>query len=333
MNRVSVIIPNFNRSGLVNQTVRNVLSQTLRPFEVIVVDDGSTDDSVASLRDEFGENIQIIEQENQGPGAARNAGLDVVTGDFVWLMDSDDLASLNKLETQVETLQQQSADIVYSPWARVFFDDPTLTLDGPVLQQRPVPSSRDVLTWFMTDWSLVFQHCLFRADAVARAGHYRTDIWTCDDSEYFVRVLTEDAKVAFDDRSLTLYRADDHQKVTGSGFQNSRRMIDWAKCLIAMQDTCEDRPDVAHHAEFDQRLWVAAEDLRRWCPEQSKLADELGDRIRRSRFDLAWRRLRSRIIKAIRTRVTQTGWSAAYQTGPITSHQRELVRELGFEIT
>ena len=226
MENVSVIIPNYNRCGLVNETVRNVLGQTLPPYEVIVVDDGSTDNSVASLAEEFGDRIQLITQKNQGPGAARNVGLDRATGDFIWLMDSDDIASLNKLEVQVRALQEHSADVVYSPWARVFFRDSTVRLECPVLQQSAVPASRDVLTWFMTDWSLVFQHCLFRTSIIRKAGLYRTDMWTCDDSEYFVRILQAGARTIFEDRSLTLYRCDDHGKVTGSGFRSTRRMVD-----------------------------------------------------------------------------------------------------------
>ena len=163
MNTVSVIIPNYNRTGLINETVRNVLAQSLCPYEVIVVDDGSTDDSVISLQAEFGDQIQIITQANQGPGAARNAGLNIATGEFVWLMDSDDLASLNKLETQVDALTRREADIVYSPWGRFFIDEASVKLSGPVLQQRCVPSRRSELDWFLTDWSLVFQHCLFRS--------------------------------------------------------------------------------------------------------------------------------------------------------------------------
>ena len=136
MTGVSVIIPTYNRAGLVNQTVQNVLSQSLPPSEVIVVDDGSTDNTVDSLNREFGTQIHVVQQQNQGPGAARNAGLRLATGDFIWLMDSDDLASLNQLETQVDSLKRHSADVVYSPWARVWFKGNRLELDGPVLQQK-----------------------------------------------------------------------------------------------------------------------------------------------------------------------------------------------------
>src|SRR5579864_366780 len=94
---VSVIVPNYNRETLIGETISNLLAQTLPPSEIIVVDDGSTDKSVDVIRS-FGDKIKLIQQSNQGPGAARNAGLRIATGDFIQFQDSDDLFSLNKIE-------------------------------------------------------------------------------------------------------------------------------------------------------------------------------------------------------------------------------------------
>ena len=93
---VSVIIPNFNRETLIGDPLENQLAQTAPPHEIIVVDDGSTDKSVEVIRS-FGSKIKLIEQTNQGPGAARNAGLSIATGEFIQFQDSDDLFSLNSL--------------------------------------------------------------------------------------------------------------------------------------------------------------------------------------------------------------------------------------------
>src|SRR5205809_4977851 len=97
--RISVVIPNFNREMLVGETIANVLAQSLPPYEVIVVDDGSTDKSVEVIRS-FGTKVKLVQQPNQGTGTARNAGLKIATGEFVQFQDSDDLYSHNKLEAQ-----------------------------------------------------------------------------------------------------------------------------------------------------------------------------------------------------------------------------------------
>ncbi len=88
MSAVSVIIPNYNRAAIIGETIENMLSQTLTPHEIIIVDDGSNDNSLEVLK-KFGNKIQLITQSNKGPGAARNAGLAVATGTYIQFMDSD----------------------------------------------------------------------------------------------------------------------------------------------------------------------------------------------------------------------------------------------------
>lgn len=117
MSRISVIIPNYNRATLIGETIENMLNQTIIPDELIVVDDGSTDNSVDIIRS-FGSCVHLIRQSNQGPGAARNLGLKASSGDYIQFMDSDDLASINKLEVQSKALDQSDADFTYCPWIR-----------------------------------------------------------------------------------------------------------------------------------------------------------------------------------------------------------------------
>src|SRR5688572_21606588 len=85
----SVIIPTFNRAGLLPATLATVHSQTFRDFEVIVVDDGSSDGTREYLRTVG--SIRVIEQDHRGAGAARNAGAARATGDYLAFLDSDDL--------------------------------------------------------------------------------------------------------------------------------------------------------------------------------------------------------------------------------------------------
>lgn len=330
--KVSVVIPNYNRSGLVNDTVRNVLTQSLRPHEVIVVDDGSTDQSVESLHAEFGDQIKIISQENAGPGAARNRGLDLVSGEFVWLMDSDDLASTNKLRAQWQRLVSARADVVYGPCARVFFDGDKVMLDGPVLQQQATPPNRTVLEWFMTDWSLVLQQCLFRKSVIDRAGRYNTRLRNGEDGEFFVRILNCGARVAFEDSSLTLYRCDDFGKLTGNGAANTTRIAHWATALLMMIESCGKDTEIITHKQLQDRLWNSIRDLERHFPEDTELINSLNSCLRLSRKQLKIRSFWNRIRKAARTRLGGTHWTPAYQVGPLTAQQRHLISQLGFDI-
>lgn len=113
LERVSVIIPVYNCKRYLPQCLQSILHQTYGNIEIIIVDDGSTD-GTSSLCDEYAKQfpvITVIHQNNAGPGMARNAGLDIMTGDYVTYVDADDYVAKNFVETMVKLLKSYHADI------------------------------------------------------------------------------------------------------------------------------------------------------------------------------------------------------------------------------
>jgi len=102
---VSVVIPTFNRAHVVTRAIDSVLAQTYRPCEILVVDDGSTDNTADVLQSYAGR-IVYIRQKNSGPAAARNRGIRESKGEFVAFLDSDDVWLETKIERQVTLLQR-----------------------------------------------------------------------------------------------------------------------------------------------------------------------------------------------------------------------------------
>jgi glycosyltransferase involved in cell wall biosynthesis len=105
---VSTIIPVYNRPGLLCRAVESVLGQTYRPVEIIIVDDGSTDDTpeqARALAAQHPDIIRVVSQENRGPGGARESGRLLAQGEFVQYLDSDDFLLPRKLELQVTGLR------------------------------------------------------------------------------------------------------------------------------------------------------------------------------------------------------------------------------------
>ena len=103
---VSVIVPTYNRAYCLNRAVDSMLAQTYGNCEVLIVDDGSTDDTSARVKTWYGHNPQVryLRQVNQGVSAARNAGLRAARGAFIALLDSDDVWLPWKIEVQVACL-------------------------------------------------------------------------------------------------------------------------------------------------------------------------------------------------------------------------------------
>ena len=103
---VSVIIPVFNRSELLKRALDSVFSQSLPPRQVIVVDDGSTDDTIELLRSKNSSTVSVISQENAGVSRARNVGISASSHEWIAFLDSDDEWHSRKLEKQVDFLTQ-----------------------------------------------------------------------------------------------------------------------------------------------------------------------------------------------------------------------------------
>ena len=108
---ISVVIPCYNAATFLRETLDSVLSQTYTPLEVIVVDDGSTDES-ATIARLYGPPVRVICQENQGESVARNRGMDEAHGDWVALLDADDRWLPHKLERQLAALSEAADEVV-----------------------------------------------------------------------------------------------------------------------------------------------------------------------------------------------------------------------------
>ena len=110
---ISVIIPVYNASPYLKEALDSVIEQTYENLEIIVVDDGSTDDS-GSICDEYRTDprVIVIHQQHQGVSSARNAGLDRITGEYVAFLDSDDALDLSFMQTMLEVASTENADIV-----------------------------------------------------------------------------------------------------------------------------------------------------------------------------------------------------------------------------
>ena len=106
LNAISVVLPTYNRLPFLRRALDSVLAQSLSPQEVIVVDDGSTDNTAAAIENEYRE-VKIFRQDNAGVSAARNTGIKAAVGNWIALLDSDDEWLPTKLEEQIDALEKE----------------------------------------------------------------------------------------------------------------------------------------------------------------------------------------------------------------------------------
>jgi len=176
---VSVIIPTYNRRKTIERAVNSVLAQTWKEIEVIVVDDGSTDQTDEILKG-YGDRIRVIRQQNGGPSAARNTGIKAATGEIISFLDSDDAWLPLKTERQVKLLQRtESSRVVCCVCnTRMLYSSRAIT-SFEVARLRPKEAEG---VWsnpshILTDRFLLFnQVAAVRREALLQAGLFREDL-------------------------------------------------------------------------------------------------------------------------------------------------------------
>jgi glycosyltransferase involved in cell wall biosynthesis len=195
--KVSVIIPTYNRADYVLEAIESVLAQTYSDYEIIVVDDGSTDETAAVLRPlaEKGV-IRCVYQPNQGESAARNHGIRLARGDYIAFLDSDDLFLPTKLEKQVAFLDAHpDVAFVHSCYSK--FDD-----EGNDLGYRDTSKfAGDVYPQILLDWSVLMAvPCVMvRAEVLDEVGGFDEsmrwgpdlDLWRRITRRYPIGVIPE----------------------------------------------------------------------------------------------------------------------------------------------
>ncbi|MFC4211319.1 glycosyltransferase family 2 protein [Pedobacter lithocola] len=114
---ISIIIPAYNAEQTIVQTLDSVYNSTYTEFEVIVINDGSTDDTLLLL-EQYPKPIKIYSTENKGVSNARNLGFDISIGDYIQYLDADDLLLPDKLNVQVKALKENNTGVAYGDWQK-----------------------------------------------------------------------------------------------------------------------------------------------------------------------------------------------------------------------
>lgn len=208
---VSVVIPAYNASGFIAETLESVVGQTYRPLEIIVVDDGSKDGTPEVVERFADQGVRLIRQENAGPSAARNRGIETSTGTYIAFLDADDLWLPEKIARQVEVMEQH-------PDMGLLFGD--MVNFGPTGREPVSHFEKNGLgagyfgdSLWMTDAFLkIFENnviptpaVLVRADLLARTGGFDERFRFSEDYLLWLRCARV-TKIGYQQGAMTLRR-------------------------------------------------------------------------------------------------------------------------------
>jgi glycosyltransferase involved in cell wall biosynthesis len=195
--KVSVVIPTYNRATTVPRAIESVLAQTVTDLEIIVVDDGSSDDTGMVLGEMFGDRIRYQAQANQGASVARNKGVEEARGEWIAFLDSDDLWEREKLEWQFKALERFGSQCGGCYTDTRFFNHPeTRTMfqmaEDEYRHEGTMGVNPDVLPRLVRPGGAGMVVCLSsllaRADMVRRTGGFDPKLLYSQDSEFMFRL-------------------------------------------------------------------------------------------------------------------------------------------------
>lgn len=190
MATISVIIPAYNAERTILETIASVQKQTFADFEIIVIDDGSTDRTVAILNNIDDDRVKIFSYDNSGVAVARNRGISHATGEYIAFLDADDLWTPDKLELQLTALKQHpEAGVAYS-WTIYFKDGEDTSFLGASIFFEGDVYGQLLVNNFLAHGS----NPLIRREAIESVGEFDPAFPHCADWDYYLRLA---ARVPF----------------------------------------------------------------------------------------------------------------------------------------
>ena len=206
---VTIIIPTYNRVAYLKLTLESILNQTFQNFEVIVIDDGTSNNDSLLLCQSF-DKVKYIKISNSGsPAKPRNIGIQNAKGKYIAFVDDDDLWLPNKLEKQVSVLEENPDYGLVHNYCQVIDGHGALTSEITGRPGSPEVKHGDVSMRMMGNWTIMMPTPLVRKETVVRVGFFNEKIpGTFADVEYWIRTSFH-TKFYYIDEPLVQYRIHD----------------------------------------------------------------------------------------------------------------------------
>lgn len=219
--RVSVIIPVYNCDGYISQAIDSILAQTYQSYEIIVIDDGSTDNTRKAM-EPYMEAIHYVYQENQGVSAARNHGIDLARGELIAFLDADDFFLPDKLTAQLRVFDAQpNLGIVHSGWRRVNQQGETIKDETP-WDYVPNLNLEGWLRWKPIG---TMGTLMFRRDWLQQVGSFEPGLSQAEDVDLVLRLSVKGCEAEWLRQSTVCYRQ--HDRNTMRDGVSQARSINW----------------------------------------------------------------------------------------------------------
>jgi len=273
---VSICVPCHNAGRYVGQAIESALAQSWGNLEVIVVNDGSTDDSAAVLAEFSQKNVHVIHEKCGTAARARNRALRDARGEFIKFFDADDLISPDLVEKQMARLEGRRDAVATCEWGRFYNDDPATYRSNPQSVWRDAPA----LDWLVEAWRdarPMTQPGMFLIPRklLDIAGPWDEELTLIDDFEFFARLISHARAVLFTPKATLYYRSGVSGSLSGRKDRTSAQsayhaLVRGTQSMLALRDDPEARQSSAN---------VMQDFIYNFYPDHQDLCADLAVRI------------------------------------------------------
>ena len=302
---VSIIIPAYNAERWIGDTLRSVLSQTWARKEIIIVDDGSIDDTLAVTKTFESRTVKVVAQQNKGACAARNEGLRHAQGSYIQWLDADDLLAPDKISEQMEaaTNGQTNLNILSSSFALFYWRTAKAKFCPTPLWQDLTPIEYLVRHLSEGYWMNPAVWLVSRR-LTEKAGPWNEKLYLNQDGEYFCRVVSLSEHIKFVRESRSYYRMSSFNQLSRAKSERASEslLLSLRLCiqyLRALEDS--ERTRMASLSCLQLYMGHFYPDKGKLLEAMNALASELGGELTAPLVDSKIRMLRGLF-----------GWNAAY---------------------
>ena len=207
MPQISVIIPLFNKENFIENTLKSVTAQTFSDFEIIIINDGSTDNGAEIVLEFNDHRIKFFHTENKGVSAARNFGIEIASGDYVAFLDADDIWMCNKLEVQLSQIISKNVDLIFCA-AYVMDSESVVDKNNILIGHHGFLSYDNGLNKMIERNRVPILTVLVKKDKVIQVGMFseKTEIQNAEDVHLWIRLLLNKLIFYGSKQILAIYR-------------------------------------------------------------------------------------------------------------------------------
>ena len=228
---VSILIPLYNAEKYIEETIKSCINQTYKNCEIIVLDDGSTDNSfnIAKEFEKLSDKVKVFSHQNAGAQITRNKLFELSTGDYIQYLDADDLLDKNKIKHQMELLKNEpSTTVSFCKWKGFRNEKENICLNNDFKIYKDYENPINLLIEMWSNIESIIPHAwIVHRDIIKESAGWDLNLKKNQDGEFFSRIIISSEKILFSNKSLVYYRLDSENSISKNlSYESTKSLLE-----------------------------------------------------------------------------------------------------------